>query len=148
MTFIPPFDDIKVIEGQGTVGVEILEDLPDVDAVIMPIGGGRLSSGVSYYLRKHAPQTKLYGVEPAGAASLQAAIAHGAPVELDKVNKFADGAAGEKVGELNYEMSGQLLDAVKAVPEGEGCATISELYNEDANVAEHAGAVPIAAFEF
>lgn len=148
MTFIPPFDDIKVIEGQGTVGVEILEDLPDVDAVIMPIGGGGLSSGVSYYLRKHAPQTKLYGVEPEGAASMQAAIAHGAPVELEKINKFVDGAAVKKVGQLNYEMSSQLLDSVKPIPEGKICTTILELYNKDAIVAEPAGALSIAALEF
>lgn len=148
MAFIPPFDDIKVIEGQGTVGVEIWEDLPDVDAVIMPIGGGGLCSGLSYYLRKHAPHVKLYGVEPEGAPSMQAAITNGAPIELDKINKFVDGAAVKKVGQLNYEMSSQLLDSVKSIPEGKVCTTILELYNKDAIVAEPAGALSIAALEF
>lgn len=148
MTFIPPFDDIRVIEGQGTVGVEILEDLPDVDAIIMPIGGGGLSSGVSYYVRKHAPETKLYGVEPEGAPSMQAAIANGGPIELEKINKFVDGAAVQKVGQLNYAMSSQLLDSVRSIPEGKICTTILELYNKDAIVAEPAGALSIAALEF
>lgn len=148
LTFIPPFDDIKVIEGQGTVGVEILEDLPDVDAIIMPIGGGGLSSGVSYYVRQHAPNTKLYGVEPEGAPSMQAAIANGGPIELEKINKFVDGAAVQKVGQLNYDMSSQLLDSVKSIPEGKVCTTILELYNKDAIVAEPAGALSIAALEF
>src|SRR5690606_20479620 len=81
MTFIPPFDDEKIIEGQGTVAVEILEDLPAVDAVIIPIGGGGLSSGVSIHMKKYAPQVKLYGVEPEGAPSMIAAIKNNAPVE-------------------------------------------------------------------
>src|SRR5690606_39626786 len=87
-------------------------------------------------------------VEPEGAASMQAAIAHGAPVELDKINKFVDGAAVKKVGQLNYEMSSQLLDSVKPIPEGKICTTILELYNKDAIVAEAAGALSIAELEF
>lgn len=148
MTFIPPFDDIKVIEGQGTVAVEILEDLPNVNAVIVPIGGGGLSSGLSYYLHKYAPQTKIYGVEPEGAPSMQAAIDNGGPIELEKINKFVDGAAVKKIGALNYAISSQLLSSVKPIPEGKICTTILELYNKDAIVAEPAGALSIAALEF
>jgi threonine dehydratase len=148
MTFIPPYDDIKVIEGQGTVAVEILEDLPDVDAVLIPIGGGGLSSGLSYHMRKYSPNTKLYGVEPEGAPSMQAAIDNGGPIELGKISKFVDGAAVQKVGQLNYEISSQLLDSVKSIPEGKICTTILELYNKDAIVAEPAGALSIAALEF
>lgn len=148
MTFIPPFDDIKIIEGQGTVAVEILEDLPDVDAVIMPIGGGGLSSGLSFYMKQHAPATKLYGVEPEGAPSMQAAMNHGEPIELESINKFVDGAAVKKIGALPFAISSQLLDSVKSVPEGKICTTILELYNKDAIVAEPAGALSIAALDF
>ncbi|MHC8947409.1 threonine ammonia-lyase IlvA [Sphingobacterium hungaricum] len=148
MTFIPPFDDIKIIEGQGTVAVEILEDLPDLDAVFIPIGGGGLSSGVSYYFKNNAPNVKCYGVEPEGAASMQAAMEHGSPFELDKINKFVDGAAVKKIGSLNFEMSSQLLDSVRSVPEGKICTTILELYNKDAIVVEPAGALSVAALDF
>ncbi|MCI0920946.1 threonine ammonia-lyase IlvA [Sphingobacterium rhinopitheci] len=148
MTFIPPFDDLQIIEGQGTVAVEILEDLPHVDAVIVPIGGGGLSSGLSYHFSKHAPNTKIYGVEPEGAPSMQAAIANGGPIELETINKFVDGAAVKKIGALTYEISSQLLTSVKSIPEGKICTTILELYNKDAIVAEPAGALSIAALEF
>ncbi len=148
MTFIPPFDDVQIIEGQGTVAVEILEDLPDVDAVIIPIGGGGLSSGLSYHMRKYSPTTKLYGVEPEGAPSMQAALSNGGPIELEQINKFVDGAAVKKIGQLTYDISSQLLDSVKSIPEGKICTTILELYNKDAIVAEPAGALAIAALEF
>ena len=148
MTFIPPFDDLEIIEGQGTVAVEILEDLADVDAIILPIGGGGLSSGVSYHMRKYSPATRLYGVEPEGAPSMQAALANGGPIELDQINKFVDGAAVKKIGQLTYDISSQLLDSVKSIPEGKICTTILELYNKDAIVAEPAGALAIAALEF
>lgn len=148
MTFIPPFDDPKVIEGQGTVAVEILEELPDVDAVFIPIGGGGLSSGVSYHLSKVAPQVKCYGVEPEGAPSMQAAMQHGGPIELEHINKFVDGAAVKKVGSLNYDISSQLLTSIRSIPEGKICTTILELYNKDAIVVEPAGALSVAALEF
>ena len=148
MTFIPPFDDLKVIDGQGTVAVEILEDLPDVDAVFIPIGGGGLSSGLSYHMKKHAPHVKCYGVEPEGAPSMQAALQNGGPIELEHINKFVDGAAVKKIGALTYDISSQLLDSVKSIPEGKICTTILELYNKDAIVAEPAGALSIAALDF
>ena len=148
MTFIPPFDDIKIIEGQGTVAVEILEDLPDVDAVFIPIGGGGLSSGVSFHMKKFAPKVKCYGVEPEGAPSMQAALSNGSPIELEHINKFVDGAAVKKIGALTFDISSQLLDSLKSIPEGKICTTILELYNKDAIVAEPAGALSIAALEF
>lgn len=148
MTFIPPFDDEKVIEGQGTVAVEILEDLPEVDAIFIPIGGGGLSSGVSYHMRKHKPEVKLYGVEPEGAPSMMAALKNNGPIELEHINKFVDGAAVKKIGSLTYDISSKLLDSVKVVPEGKICTTILELYNKDAIVAEPAGALSIAALAF
>ena len=148
MTFIPPFDDQKVIEGQATVAVEILEDLPELDAIFIPIGGGGLSSGVSYHMKKYASNVKLYGIEPEGAASMQAAIKNSGPIELEHINKFVDGAAVKKAGALTYAVSSQLLDSVKSVPEGKICTTILELYNKDAIVVEPAGALSIAALEF
>lgn len=148
MTFIPPFDDEKIIEGQGTVAVEILEDLPDVDAVIIPIGGGGLSSGLSFHMKKHAPHVKLYGVEPEGAPSMIAAMRNNGPIELEHINKFVDGAAVKKIGALTYEISSKLLDSVKPIPEGKICTTILQLYNKDAIVAEPAGALSIAALDF
>lgn len=148
MTFIPPFDDEKIIEGQGTVAVEILDELPEVDVIIVPIGGGGLSSGVSYHIKKNAPSVQCFGVEPEGAASMQAALKKGKPVELEQINKFVDGAAVKKVGKLNFEISAQLLDDVRSVPEGKICTTILELYNKDAIVAEPAGALAIAALDF
>lgn len=148
MTFIPPFDDLKIIEGQGTVAVEILEDLPDVDAVFIPIGGGGLASGLGYHLKKHAPQVMCYGVEPEGAASMQAAMANNAPIELAHINKFVDGAAVKKIGAITFDIASQVLDSVKSIPEGKICTTILELYNKDAIVAEPAGALAIAALAF
>src|SRR5690606_19695643 len=100
MKYIPHFDDLQNIEGQGTVSVEIVEDLPEVDAIILPIGGGGLSSGVSFHMRKYSPTTKLYGVEPEGAPSMQAALQNGGPIALDQINKFVDGAAVKKIGQL------------------------------------------------
>lgn len=148
MTFIPPFDDVKVIEGQGTVAVEIVEDLPGVEAIILPIGGGGLAAGVGYHIRKASPQTRLYGVEPEGAPSMQAALENGGPIELAQINKFVDGAAVKKIGQLTYDICSQLLDSVKLIPEGKICTTILELYNKDAIVVEPAGALSVAALEF
>lgn len=147
-TFIPPFDDIKVIEGQATVAVEIMEDLPDVEVAIMPIGGGGLSAGCSYYLKQQNPGIMCFGVEPEGAPSMQVALEHGQPTELEKINKFVDGAAVKKIGRLNFEMGKALLDSVKLVPEGKICSSILELYNKDAIVAEPAGALSVAALDF
>lgn len=147
LTIIPPFDDHAVIEGQSTVGVEILEDLPETDVVIMPIGGGGLASGVSYYLRSQKPDIQLWGVEPSGAASMSAAFAHQRPVALESINRFVDGAAVKKVGELTYSFCNALLDEMKCVPEGKICSTILRLYNEEAIVAEPAGALAVAALD-
>src|SRR5690606_12877865 len=115
----------------------------------LPIfGGGGLSSGLGYHIRKYAPYVKLYGVEPEGAPSMQAALANGGPIELEHINKFVDGAAVKKIGVLTFDISSQLLDSVKSIPEGKICTTILELYNKDAIVVEPAGALSVAALEF
>src|SRR5690606_24239064 len=98
MTFIHPFDDPDIIEGQGTVGVEILQDQPDTDIVIVPIGGGGLVSGVGGYFREAKPGVAIYGVEPQGAPSMKAALEHGGAITLDEINRFVDGAAVKRVG--------------------------------------------------
>lgn len=147
MTFIPPFDNAKIIEGQGTVGVEIFEDLPELDMVIMPIGGGGLAAGVSNYLHAVKPEVQLIGVEPLGAPSMTNALEHGGPVTLDKVDKFVDGAAVKRVGSLTYAHCNELLNDMLLIPEGKICTTILKLYNEDAIVVEPAGALAVASLD-
>jgi len=148
MTFIHPFDDARIIAGNGTVGLELMEDADTVpDYVFVTIGGGGLAAGVGAYVKSVSPGTKLIGVEPEGAASMAAAFEAGAVTTLEQIDKFVDGAAVKRVGELTYAMSRRLLDDVVAVPEGRVCTTILDLYNESAIVAEPAGALPIAALE-
>src|SRR5690606_32477982 len=148
MTFIPPFDDLARSEGQGTVGVEILQDLEAVDVLVLPIGGGRLTAGVSYYIPQHRPGVRRLGAEPAGAGSMKAAIAAGKPVTLEKIDPFVDGAAVKRAGDLTFEYCQKLLDKIVLVPEGRICTSILRLYNNDAIVAEPAGALSIAALNF
>ncbi len=145
--FIPPFDDEKIVEGQGTVGVEILEDLPDVELIVVPVGGGGLASGLSAYVKQSKPDTKIIGVEPLGAPSLHEALKQGQPVSLAKIDSFVDGAAVKRIGELTFRYCKELLDDVYLVPEGKICTTILKLYNEDAIVVEPAGALAVAALE-
>lgn len=147
MIFIPPFDHTKIIEGQGTIAAEILSGMGDqpVDYIFIPIGGGGLCAGVGAYIKDHSPNTKIIGVEPVGAPSMTAAIEAGHPVVLSQIDKFVDGAAVKKVGELTYPICHKVVDEVCLVPEGEVCTTILDLYNRDAIVVEPAGALSIAA---
>ena len=147
MTFIPPFDDYRIIEGQGTVAVEILEDLSSIDYIFIPIGGGGLSSGVGSYFKIFSPQTKVIGLEPEGAPSMLAALRAGKPVTLEQIERFVDGAAVKRVGDLTYSICKEVLDDMRLVPEGKICTTILRLYNEDAIVVEPAGAMSIAALD-
>lgn len=147
MTFVPPFDDIRIVEGQGTVALEILETQPDVDFLFLPIGGGGLSAGCGAYFRTFSPQTTIIGVEPEGAPSMYAALQAGEPVTLDQIDRFVDGAAVKRVGDVTFRICREVLDQVTLVPEGRVCSVILKLYNEDAIVAEPAGALSIAALE-
>lgn len=147
MTFIPPFDDARIIEGQGTVGVEILEELSTVDYLFVPVGGGGLASGTGAYFRTHSPATTIIGIEPEGAPSMQRAIENGGPVTLPEIDRFVDGAAVKRVGELTYQICKDVLSKMSTVPEGRICSTILRLYNEDAIVVEPAGALSIAALD-
>jgi threonine dehydratase len=147
MTFIPPFDDYKIIEGQATVGVEILEDLSSIDYLFVPIGGGGLSAGVGSYFKTYSPKTQLVGVEPIGAPSMKAALEAGHPVTLTNIDRFVDGAAVQRVGDLTFSLCKDLLDDMHVVAEGKVCSTILKLYNEDGLVVEPAGALAIAALD-
>ena len=146
-TFIPPFDHYKIIEGQATVAQEILEDQQDIDYVFVPIGGGGLSSGVGFYFKTLSPDTKIIGVEPAGAPSMSRALNAGQPITLSEIDPFVDGAAVKKVGDITYSIVSQMLDNVHLVSEGKVCSTIIKLYNEDAIVAEPAGVLSVAALD-
>jgi threonine dehydratase len=147
LTFIPPFDDPRIIEGQGTVGLEILEDLSSVDYVFAPIGGGGLASGVGTYFKTYSPATKIIGVEPEGAPSMTEALKSGHPVTLHSIDRFVDGAAVKRVGELTFNICREVLDEMQLVNEGKVCTTILKLYNEDAIVVEPAGALSVAALD-
>ncbi|MDH8701768.1 threonine dehydratase [Dysgonomonadaceae bacterium PH5-43] len=147
--FIHPFDDPKIIEGQATVALEIIEaTCKPVDYIFVPIGGGGLAAGISAYIKTVSPDTKVIGVEPAGAASMRASIDAKQVVTLDKIDKFVDGAAVKQVGSKTYDICSQYLDDIISVPEGKVCTTIIELYNLNAIVAEPAGALSIAALDF
>ena len=147
LTFIPPFDDYRIIEGQGTVAVEILEEQSDIDYLFVPVGGGGLSAGVGSYLKTYSPKTKIIGVEPEGAPSMFEALKAGAPVTLSDIDRFVDGAAVKRVGDITFPICKEVLDEMHLVPEGKACSTILKLYNEDAIVVEPAGALSIAALD-
>ena len=148
-TFIPPFDDPKVMEGQGTIGKEILSQFPEkLDYIFVPIGGGGLASGLGSYIKAMSPETKIIGVEPAGAPCMKAAIENGGPVALDEIDKFVDGAAVQKAGAKTYEVCKEVLDDIVIVPEGAVCTMIIQMYNKSAIVVEPAGALATAALRF
>jgi threonine dehydratase len=147
LTFIPPFDNISIIEGQSTVGIEILEEQQDIDFLFLPVGGGGLSAGVGAYFKTKAPQTKIIGVEPEGAPSMLAAIKAGHPVQLDQIDSFVDGAAVKRVGDATFEICKRVIDDMHLVPEGKICSTILKLYNEEAIVVEPAGVLAVAALD-
>jgi len=147
-TFIHPFNDVDVIAGQGTVAVEMFNDCEDeIDYVFAGIGGGGLISGVGTYVKSISPQTAVIGVEPAGAPGMQTSLANGNVVTLPAIDPFVDGAAVKTVGALPYDISKELVDDIVVVPEGKVCTTILSLYNENAIVAEPAGALSIAALD-
>lgn len=147
MVFIPPFDDYKIIEGQATVGMEILEDQPQIDYLFIPVGGGGLSSGVGSYFKTFSPQTAIIGVEPAGAPAMYESKLAGQPVTLESIDRFVDGAAVKRVGDLTFSICKEVLNDVHLVAEGKVCSTILQLYNEDAIVVEPAGALSIAVLD-
>ncbi|HFI0053745.1 TPA: threonine ammonia-lyase IlvA [Streptococcus suis] len=150
-TFIDPFDDDNVQAGQGTVAYEILEEAQEqtvsFDQILVPVGGGGLIAGVSAYLKEHAPEIKIIGVEANGARSMKAAFDKGRPIKLASIDKFADGIAVQKVGTTTYEVARKHVDKLIGVDEGWISGTILDLYSKLGIVAEPAGAATVAALE-
>ncbi len=148
-TFIPPYNDPKVMEGQGTIGLEILRQTPaKLDYIFVPIGGGGLASGLGSYIKMMSPETKVIGVEPAGAPCMKEAIKNGGPIKLEKIDTFVDGAAVQKAGSMTYEVCKEVLDDIVVIPEGAICSTIIQMYNKSAIVVEPAGALATTALRF
>ncbi|MFC5651379.1 threonine ammonia-lyase IlvA [Paenibacillus solisilvae] len=148
LAFIHPFDDPKIIAGNGTIGKEIMEAVEHApDYIFVTIGGGGLAAGVGAYVKAVSPRTKLIGVEPEGAPSMRLSLDAGEVLTLDTIDKFVDGAAVKRVGDLSFRMCREMLDDVVLVPEGKACTVMLDLYNENAIVAEPAGALPIAALD-
>jgi threonine dehydratase len=145
-TFVHPFDHPAVVAGQATVAVEVVEQLgSDVDTVIVPIGGGGLVAGMLTWLKHKLPHVTVVGAEPAGAASMRAAIDHGGPTPLRPIDTFVDGAAVSSVGRIGYRIVRDLLDELVSVPEDAVCAEMVDLYQTDGIIAEPAGALASAA---
>lgn len=149
-TFVHPFNDLSIIAGQGTVGLEILDDFPsnqELDFILMAVGGGGLSAGVGSVLKQLSPETKIIGVEPAGAPAMHDSLAAGKVISLDRIDNFVDGAAVKQVGSINFPIVQHTMERVLLVPEGQVCVTILDLYNQEGLVVEPAGALPIAALD-
>lgn len=147
-TFVHPFDDPKVIAGQGTIGLEILEQMPDVEAVIVPIGGGGLISGVAFAIKTLRPEIKVYGVQSSGAPSMAASLQEGAIQHLNNVSTIADGIAVKEPGVNTFELCNRYVDEVVTVSDEEIAAAILALIEQQKLVAEGAGAVSVAAAMF
>ena len=147
-TFIHPFDDENVIAGQGTIGLEILNEMPDVDAVVAAIGGGGLLSGVACAIKNLNPNIKVYGVQAEGAPSMVESIKAGKPVHLDKVSTIADGIQVKEPGEHTFEYIKKYVDDIVTVSDDEIASAILALIESQKMVAEGAGAAPLAAVMF
>jgi threonine dehydratase len=144
-TFVHPFDDPEVVAGQGTIGLELLQQHPEpLEALFLPIGGGGLAAGVASIVRYLRPEVKLIGVEPEDAASMKAAFDNGGPVTLPEVGLFADGVAVKRVGDLTYRLCREALDEVITVDTDAICAAIKDVYENCRAIAEPAGAIALA----
>jgi threonine dehydratase len=147
-TFIHPFNDEDVIAGQGTIALELIEQLPDLDAIIVPVGGGGLIAGIAYTAKTLNPRIKVYGVEAKGAPSMKNAIERGKIEELSSISTIADGIAVKKPGELTYELCSKYVDEIVTVSDDEISAAILALMEKHKLVTEGAGAVGVAAAMF
>jgi len=144
-TFVHPFDDPEVVAGQGTIGLELLQQHPEpLEALFLPIGGGGLAAGVASIVRYLRPEVKLIGVEPEDAASMKAAFDNGGPVTLPEGGLFADGVAVKRVGDLTYRLCREALDEIITVDTDAICAAIKDVYENCRAIAEPAGAIALA----
>ena len=147
-TFVHPFDDPNVIAGQGTIGLELIDQVKDMDAVVVPVGGGGLISGVAFALKTLNPHIKVYGVQAAGAASMVQSLHVHKGECLSSVSTIADGICVKEPGELTYEICSKYVDDIVTVSEDEICAAILQLLEKEKVVAEGAGATSVAAVMF
>ncbi|MBD5247791.1 MAG: threonine ammonia-lyase [Barnesiella sp.] len=147
-TFVHPFDDPLVIAGQGTIGLEIIEELPDVEAIVVPVGGGGLISGIAFAVKTLRPDIKVYGVQAAGAPSMEQSMAENHSVHLDSVSTIADGIAVKEPGVNTFAMCQKYVDEVVTVTDDEISAAILALIEKQKLIAEGAGATPVAAVMF
>ena len=147
-TFAHPFNDPAVIAGQGTIGLEILEQLPDVTQVVVPIGGGGLISGIAYAVKHLKPSCRVIGVQAEGAPSMEHSVRQGRPVELERVSTIADGIAVKRPGDLTFQLCREYVDEIVTVAEDEIASAILALMEVQKTVAEGAGATPVAACMF
>ena len=145
LTMIPPFDHEWVIEGQGTLGLEILEQVPDVSIVVVPVGGGGLISGVAAAIRQSKPDVMIVGVEPEGAAKMGTSLAAGAPVTLEKTSSIADGLMPVRPGEITFTHVKQFVDRVVTVSDADIARAALWLFHEAKQVVEPSGAATVAA---
>ena len=144
-TYVHAFDDGKVMAGQGTIGLEIVEDLPEVDTVVVPIGGGGLISGIATAVKAHDADVRMVGVQAAGASSVATSLRKGSIHELDSVDTIADGIATRSVGERPFEVIRERVDEVVTVPDADIAMAITHLLERSKTMVEGAGAVPLAA---
>lgn len=147
LVYVHPFDDERTIAGQGTVGLEILEELPQTDVIVLPIGGGGLSAGVSTYVKYVKPQIKIYGADPAGAPKTVQALKANRPIMLETIDTFVDGAAVKKIGLKTFKIIKKNVDKVFAIPEGKVCTSMIELYQNEGIITEPAGALSVASLD-
>lgn len=141
-TYVHPYDDALTIAGQGTIGVELLSQMPaDTAAVVVPVGGGGLLAGIATILRAERPDIRIIGVEPEGAACMHEALKQGAPITLPSVDPFVDGTAVGRAGDMTFQIISALVDEVVVVPEGAVCTEMLDLYHSDGVIAEPAGAL-------
>ena len=147
-TFIHPFNDEKVIEGQATMALEIIDQAQHpIHYVVVPVGGGGLAAGLSSVFKELSPNTQIIGVEPKGAPSMSTSFKNHHNTELEKIENFVDGASVKRVGDLNFAICQENLDAMITVDEGKVCQVMLDLYNKDAIIVEPAGALSIAALD-
>ncbi len=143
-TFIPPFDHPAVIAGQGTIGIELVQQNGHLDYVFVPVGGGGLAAGVSVLLKQLLPEIKVIGVEAEDSACLKAALDAGEPVTLDQVGMFADGVAVKRIGEETFRLCQQYIDDVITVSSDEICSAVKDIFEDTRAIAEPSGALSLA----
>ena len=146
--FVPPFDDPRVIAGQGTVAVEIYKQHKDkIDMIVVPIGGGGLISGVGIYARSVNPEVKIIGAEPEGSPSMYNSVKHKKIQTLERIDKFVDGAAVKRPGDLTFAITRKVANKILLVPEGKVCSDMIALYQNDGIIAEPAGTLSVSALD-